>query len=519
MSFNYNKSKDHNSQDSFWTSYSDLFLGLSTIFLLLYVTASLRTGTEGLRSQIENQKLSIKVEELEHQLKMYESVKNDYLANQATKDEAQEYQELMDKLTLLQEDAKSEKDRLVQEALENEKKVKALNKYQQMVRNVLNANKMAKSKIVNRDDLIKEQDVEIETQETQIADLNKDIQDKKQLIAQGELKIRQTQAVLQKRVNDLRAAYKMNKITKNLFEQKMAQARAESQQKVQQLAQVNAQYQSQLQEATTQLGQAQGELTKTQGLLAKKEGEVAGLSGQLAETKAQAQARLAAAEARAQAERMAGAQRAAALQGALQETQGQLAKAKAEIEARKMVAGEIQRGFAKAGVKADIDMQTGDVVLDFGQAYFDSDSDRLKAEMKGVLEKAMPIYSKSLFGNPKVSDKISAVEVIGFASPTYQGRFIDPQSSKPEDKAAIKYNMDLSYRRANSIFSYMLDQQNVSFAHQKELLGLMKVSGRSFLEVMKVQNRNVASAAEFCKQNDCKKAQRVIIRFSMDQKK
>ncbi len=46
----------------------------------------------------------------------------------------------------------------------------------------------------------------------------------------------------------------------------------------------------------------------------------------------------------------------------------------------------------------------------------------------------------------------------------------------------------------------------------------MKVSGRSFLEVMKVQNRNVATAAEFCKQNDCKKAQRVIIRFSMDQK-
>ncbi|KYG64598.1 microtubule-binding protein [Bdellovibrio bacteriovorus] len=548
MSFNYNKNKDHNSQDSFWTSYSDLFLGLSTIFLLLYVTASLRTGTEGLRNQIENQKLSMKVEELEHQLKMYESVKNDYLANQATKDEAQEYQELMDKLTLLQEDAKSEKDRLVQEALENEKKVKALNKYQQMVRNVLNANKMAKSKIINRDDLIKEQDVEIETQETEIADLNQDIQEKKQLIAQGELKIRQTQAVLQKRVNDLRAAYKMNKLTKNLFEQKMAQARAESQQKVQQLSQVNAQYQSQLQEATTQLGQAQGELAKTQGLLAKKEGEVVGLSGQLAETKAQAQARMAAmqagfanekagmaagfanekarlqagvaaAEARAQAERLAAAQRAAALQGQLSDTQGQLAKAKAEIEARKMVAGEIQRGFAKAGVKADIDMQTGDVVLDFGQAYFDSDSDRLKAEMKGVLEKAMPIYSKSLFGNPRVSDKISAVEVIGFASPTYQGRFIDPQSSKPEDKAAIKYNMDLSYRRANSIFSYMLDQQNVSFDHQKELLGLMKVSGRSFLEVMKVQNRNVASAAEFCKQNDCKKAQRVIIRFSMDQKK
>ncbi len=120
----------------------------------------------------------------------------------------------------------------------------------------------------------------------------------------------------------------------------------------------------------------------------------------------------------------------AALQGELGNTKGQLAKARAEIEARQQAANEIQKGFTKAGIKADIDMETGDVVLDFGQAYFDSDSDRLKSEMKGVLEKAMPIYSKSLFGNPKVSEKISAVEVIGFASPTYQGRFIDPKSSK-----------------------------------------------------------------------------------------
>jgi len=59
----------------------------------------------------------------------------------------------------------------------------------------------------------------------------------------------------------------------------------------------------------------------------------------------------------------------------------------------------------------------------------------------------------------------------------------------------------------------------VNFAHQKELLSLMKVSGRSFLEVMNVKNRNIATAQEFCKQNDCKKAQRVIVRFSMDQKK
>ena len=104
MSFNYHKNKSGESQDSFWTSYSDLFLGLSTIFLLLYVISSLRTGTDAIRAQVDNQKLSMEVDELKGQLKMYENVKNEYM-NNAPKDEVQEYQELMDKLTLLQEDA------------------------------------------------------------------------------------------------------------------------------------------------------------------------------------------------------------------------------------------------------------------------------------------------------------------------------------------------------------------------------------------------------------------------------
>jgi hypothetical protein len=138
--------------------------------------------------------------------------------------------------------------------------------------------------------------------------------------------------------------------------------------------------------------------------------------------------------------------------------------------------------------------------------------------MKNLLEKAMPAYSKSLFENSKISKKISAVEIIGFASPIYKGRFVDPNSLDPNDKMAMKYNMDLSYRRAKAIFNHVLDETDSNFKHQKELLGLIKVSGRSFLEVISAPKRNVASGADFCKVNDCKKAQRVIVRFSMDKK-
>lgn len=579
MAFHYDKNRQAHGNDSFWTSYSDLFLGLSTIFLLLYVVSSLRTGTDAIKNQVDNQKLTMQVEELQNQLKMYESVKNDYMQKEAGKDEQQEYQELMDKLTLLQEDAKSEKDRLVQEALENEKKAKALNKYQQMVRNVMNANKVAKSRIITRNEIIDEQDTTISEQEQNIKGLEGDIAQKTQLIAEGNRKIANTEAALQKNLKDLQTAYKRNKLTKKAYEKQAKQMREDNERRVAALRQTNSQYNQQLKAANQQLNQLNSELAQTSGQLAGTKAALAQTSNQLAGTQAALDqsrgeaARLqgalsnAAGEANALKGKIAAlnagyaAQRAkeraafegemnrlklgaaeraaregkfraeaaakeramqgqlAGLRGQLRDTEGALSKAKEEIDARRAIAQEIKKGFAQAGIKADIDMGTGEVILDFGDAYFESDSANLKPKMREIIERAMPVYSKSLFGNQKVASKISNVEIIGFASPTYKGRFVDPRSQKPDDKAALKYNMDLSYRRANAIFQHIVDEKNPDFKHQQDLMALMKVSGRSFLEVMKVDSRNPASAAEFCKQNDCRKAQRVIVRFSMDGKK
>ena len=577
MSFNYNKSKHTHSSDSFWTSYSDLFLGLSTIFLLLYVMASLRTGTDAIRAQIDNQKLTMENDELKAQLKMYENVKTDYM-ERASRDETQEYQELMDKLTLLKEDAKNDQERLARESLENEHKAGALNKYQQMIRNVINANKVAKTKLLARNGFIKEQDQTIDEQKSDINSLEADVQQKKDQIERGEQQIAATQAALSKNKQQLLKAYKAHQISKKMFEAKMHSVQQASDQKVHKLMAQNKEVEAQLSQSESEkaglqsslsqaehdkaglksslnraenekaglkssLNQAENEKVGLQSSLAQAEGEKANLRGQIngirqAYAKERASER-AAFDAEMKKGKMDAAERArregefrnaaaakeremqnkiSGLQGQLRDTSGALAKAKEEMDTRRDIAREIAKGFAAAGVKADINMQTGEVVLDFGDHYFDSDSAALKTEMKSIIERAMPVYSKSLFGNEKVASKISAVEIIGFASPTYQGRFVDPHSSKPEDKAALKYNMDLSYRRANSIFNYLLEGKH-DFDHQKNLMALMKVSGRSFLEVMKTAPRGPASASEFCRFNDCKKAQRVIVRFSMDGKK
>lgn len=546
MAFDHNRrSGSHSSGDSFWTSYSDLFLGLSTIFLLLYVTASLRTGTDAIKSQVDNQKLSMQVEELRSQLKMYEQVKADYMKD-ASKDEVQEYNELMDKLTLLKEEAKSDKERLAMESLENDKKAQALTKYQQMIRNVINANKVAKTKIINRNTVIDEQDVTIDQQKSDITNLASDVEQKKNEIAEQNRKIASAKQALDKNKKKLVQAYKSQQITKKQLEARTLKLQQEAAQKIQQMQAVNKNYSQQLNQLSSELQNTQSALSGTQQQLAGTKQELegtqqalngtqqklAGTQQELSGTKSAlsakeqeaANAAAAASAARGEAAAAAAAANAAkgeaaAAKGQVAGLSGQLAKAREELDARREIAREIKKGFQAAGVKADVDMQTGEVVLDFGDSYFESGSANLKPKMIDVIEKAMPAYSKSLFGNAKIANKITTVEVVGFASPTYKGRFVDPRSNKPDDKAALKYNMDLSYQRANSIFHHLVNNKEGDFAHQQDLLSLMKVSGRSFLEVMKVQGRSPASAAEFCKVNDCKKAQKVIVRFSMDGKK
>lgn len=569
MSFDYHRNKNHGHNESFWTSNSDLFLGLSSIFLILYVVASLRSGASGVNSATENKKLRIEIQDLQNQLKTYESVKEQYIQNQASKDEKDEYNELMDKLTLLQEEAKNEKQDLTKQAEENARKELALNKYQQMVRNILNANNFAKTKVANRNEVIveKEQVIDEKNQEIvaknqKINTLNRDISNKENLLRSKEAEISQVNSQLDDKLKELKRSYKNAKMTQKAYQARLKKLKDEAENR---LAAIEEEKQAtygelenaklNLRQTQSQLNNAKGELVQAKTELDKKGQEVTELSGKLSNAAAETQAKIdnlkaqydaqkageraafeaalrnqknlgaaeiakreAAFKAEADAKARKHANDLAGLSNQLRQTEGQLEQAKTELAARRNIAKEIKKGFDKMGIKADIDLQSGDVLLDFGQSYFASNSANLTDDMQNVLQKAMPVYSKSLFGNKSISDQISSVEVIGFASPTYQGRVIDPNSNKAIDREGLKYNMDLSYKRAKSIFNYILDNREMNFEYRDALVPNLKVSGRSFLDLMKT-DRSIASVEDYCKKNDCKKSQRVIIRFSMDKKK
>lgn len=192
MSLDYQKLKQKNQDEgSFWTSYSDLFMVLSVVFLLLYVVGSLRTGTSSVQNMIEHQKLKAESQDLKKQIQAYNALKDDYLEKEASDDEAKMYEELMSKLSLLQDEAHEEKRQLEAQAQENEAKAKALNQYQQMVRNIINTNLLSNKKIKTRNEMIVKKNDAIKVMDQTIQTQTQDIKEKAQTIASNRKQIEQ----------------------------------------------------------------------------------------------------------------------------------------------------------------------------------------------------------------------------------------------------------------------------------------------------------------------------------------
>lgn len=553
MAFDYDKHKNSHEGSHEWVAFSDLYLGLSIVFLMLFVAASLRQGAESFLEKAELEKLKTENARLRYTLKQEDAKAQEALESGAAESERAAYEELMNKLTLLQDEADKEKDDLRAQAGELEKKEKALNQYQLMVKQIINKNLISQSKIKRRDDAIETKNEVINQKSEEIANLEQDVTEKKQAIEQSERQIANMNSELDKRMKQLRQAYQADKMSKKKFDAERARLQADAKARVAALRQQQEQIEGQLAQVAGALSEkeralasseanlsakeqeAQRLASELQGAEAKKAAQIAALKKQFEDDQARARGDFEAAIAR---EKLSGAQRAAkeaeyraqaaarekalgdkisGLGQKMKETEGELAKALELANARKKLAEQIKRNFAKAGVKAEVDVGTGDVILDFGDQYFDTGRADLKPRMVEQLSKTMPAYSASLFSDPKVASKIQAIEIIGFASPTYKGRVMDPRSSDPEVRKAVEFNLDLSYKRARSIFNHAFDPNKMKFKHQKDLLPLVKVTGRSFLTEGNI-DRAIASKMtekQFCQQYDCKKAQRVIIKFNL----
>lgn len=631
MSLDYQKLKQKNQEDgSFWTSYSDLFMVLSVVFLLLYVVGSLRTGTSSVQNMIENQKLKAESQDMKKQIQAYNALKDDYLEKEASADEAKMYEELMSKLSLLQDEAHEEKRQLEAQAEENAAKARALNQYQQMVRNIINTNLLSNKKIktrnemiVKKNDAIKVMDQTIQTQtqdihekaeviaanrkqidqqekdiiekqkvldqkKKQVAMLESQVEEKAKTIADNQSKINVLNSDLNQKIVELQKTSQNANTSKTELNRKIAIMKLQNAKKIGELQNQTKSMKESVKEINRELANAAGQLNDAKGKIAQQEALKQKLEAEMMEANAAHAAKMAemrksfddkmnaektALEKQLEREKASAAEKIKRLgefkdkvaaekaaldkqlaslktevgkvKGEADQLKGQLANAQKEhgrymaaidqlekdkaglsgdlkraqevMNAKKKLAKKIADNLAKNGIKAGVDGKTGDVTIQFGDEYFDTGRADLKPNMKNILKQFVPTYSKSLLEDEKVAKEISSVEIIGFSSPTYQGRYIDPQSLADKDRAAVSYNLDLSYNRAKSIFTYMFDKNSMIYQHQKDMLPLVKVTGRSFL-AEGVKGRDIASGLpikDYCAKFNCEKSQKVIIRFNL----
>lgn len=583
MSFDYDKIKS-GEDGTFWATYSDLFMVLSLLFLLMYVVASLRSSQSLIQGRVDLQEIVQERDDLKQQIKVYDSLRNDYIEKGASQNEQVMYEELMDKLKLLKEEAKQEKEDLRKAANENEKKEIALNKYQQMIRNIINTNMVSAARIKRRDKTIEKNYEEIDLQAEEIDSLETTVESKQKQIAQSERQINVLNKEVEKQVQALQKSYKANKISRNKMYQQIDRIKKKNQEKIDQLKAANAQAEEEIQKNQQIIADANQKLDTAERVIANQETDIqklteekqqvtqkisemrgdfnkqmanerAAFDKKLANEKLSAEAKvakqakfLAALKAKEdslanQIQDMEG--KVQSMQGALEQGQKEkdalaaqnkglaakaqgLASEKQQLSsdlkrlqdianAKQKLIGEMQKNLNKAGLKASVDGKTGDVVIQFGEEYFDTGKATLKPGMEDILRKLMPTYSSSLFSDPNVAKKIKSVEIVGYASPTYKGKYVNPVSLEADNKEAVNYNLDLSYYRARSIFDYIFDTDKMKYNNQMKLLPMVKVTGRSFLSEGE-DARAVSSMThkEYCKKFDCKKSQRVVIKFNME---
>ncbi len=139
MSFDYDAIRvKKQSSGTQWASYSDLFMVLAFIFLLMYMVASLRTGMVSISTHVE-------IEKVREELEIIQSVKTQYLEEKSNLQEKRVYDEILDQIYLLETESNENQNRLAKELNQQKVRESELNQFQQMIVAMIDANAVAKA--------------------------------------------------------------------------------------------------------------------------------------------------------------------------------------------------------------------------------------------------------------------------------------------------------------------------------------------------------------------------------------
>jgi chemotaxis protein MotB len=154
---------------------------------------------------------------------------------------------------------------------------------------------------------------------------------------------------------------------------------------------------------------------------------------------------------------------------------------------REKIARDLNQQFADSHLAVNLDEATGAITFS-GEVLFETDSDRIKPEFKGMLREFIPKYVEVLLDDQH-RENISQIIVEGHT----------------DDQGSYLYNLDLSQRRALNVVQYILSEESPDFKYKDILRSFLTANGKSESNLIRNKDGSVNRA----------KSRRVEIKFSI----
>jgi DNA repair exonuclease SbcCD ATPase subunit len=527
MSYDPFDDDNENETEKSLSSYSDLFAAISFCFLFLYVVNSLQSNVSTIHNQYklaskdkENQeKITELIAKYEKMLKTYEIDKDAYLQN-ANQDEVAHYNQALEKLKLLAENNKKNKEDLLKQAQDFANKEKELNDYQKVIKNIVESNLALKHRVVKKEkDLVEEKkSFEIQVTQKMDQDLKRNVQDIQskyhaELARQIEFKESEIRAhYAQRKEQDLKLMYA-----------EIARSNKQKEKELEKLQKIHSANLAKLQADNQLTKKEQAEIleknkVEINQLVSKYSSEMNNIKNAYEKKEQSLTAQMEAENARKTAELAKQYEEEKSnLQSKLSDATSKIKELAERRDFIKNVSKTLKKNFEEAAIKAQVNAETGEVTLAFSKVYFDKGQFALKDEMKEDLSRFLPTYAKAVLLDQKILSRIDSFEVIGFASPTFNKKYINPKELKVDNLNAVSFNLDLSYKRARSIYEFVFNPKKIAFDGQDTMFKMTKVSGRSFLDGKEVKEDDRVPAnvtdKDYCEKYNCHEQQKVIIKF------
>ncbi|WP_127714528.1 hypothetical protein [Halobacteriovorax sp. HLS] len=160
----------------------------------------------------------------------------------------------------------------------------------------------------------------------------------------------------------------------------------------------------------------------------------------------------------------------------------------------------------------EIDPQHMKLVLD-ETLIFSRGGTSIDDKAKENIKRILSVYTKEIYSNPKLRNRLLKVQFIGHASPIFKGKFVEPLTATKE---AYDLNMDISLARSTKLFKTIFSEDFGDFPNKQELRSKVVISGKSFSEPLEVKRGPAALNTFQCGEFNCEGSQRVEILFEFE---